>query len=243
MMLKRLPITARRCATGEAGITGLETAIILIAFVVVASVFAYTVLSAGIFSSEKSKEIVHSALDEVRSTLVLRGGTVAYKQMVDTTGDKVGDTAAVVKIALTLGSAVNGLPIDVTPPYKLNATDGNLESSGLQNSLIISYLDDRQVLRDVAWTTAFTGSDDGDFSLESTEKATITIYLVDYKYDATAGLYYDLGAGTSDPFMDTSANLLTAYQRFGLELIPVQGNALSIEKVAPQSLNDIMNLH
>ena len=243
MMLKRLPTTARRCANGEAGITGLETAIILIAFVVVASVFAYTVLSAGIFSSEKSKEIVHSALDEVRSTVVLRGGTVAYKDMVDTTGDKAGDTAAVVKIALTLGSAVNGLPIDVTPPYKLNATNGNLESSGLQNSLIISYLDDRQVLRDVAWTTAFTGSDDGDYSLESTEKATITIYLVDYKYDATAGLYYDLGAGTSDPFMDTSANLLTAYQRFGLELIPVQGNALSIEKVAPQSLNDIMNLH
>ena len=35
----------------QRGITGLETAIILIAFVVVASVFAYTVLSAGIFSA------------------------------------------------------------------------------------------------------------------------------------------------------------------------------------------------
>jgi flagellin FlaB len=42
------------------GITGLETAIILIAFVVVASVFAYTVLSAGIFSSEKGKEAIYS---------------------------------------------------------------------------------------------------------------------------------------------------------------------------------------
>ncbi len=46
------------------GITGLETAIILIAFVVVASVFAYTVLSAGIFSSEKGKEAVHSGLKQ-----------------------------------------------------------------------------------------------------------------------------------------------------------------------------------
>jgi flagellin FlaB len=34
---------------GEKGITGLETAIILIAFVVVASVFAYTVLVGGIY--------------------------------------------------------------------------------------------------------------------------------------------------------------------------------------------------
>ena len=37
----------------EKGITGLETAIILIAFVVVAAVFAYTALSAGLFSTQK----------------------------------------------------------------------------------------------------------------------------------------------------------------------------------------------
>jgi archaeal flagellin FlaB len=41
-----------RLHRSQRGITGLETAIILIAFVVVASVFAYTVLSAGIFSAE-----------------------------------------------------------------------------------------------------------------------------------------------------------------------------------------------
>ena len=34
------------------GITGLETAIVLIAFVVVASVFAFAVLSTGLLSSE-----------------------------------------------------------------------------------------------------------------------------------------------------------------------------------------------
>jgi flagellin-like protein len=35
--------------TEERGITALETAIILIAFVVVAAVFAFTILSAGTF--------------------------------------------------------------------------------------------------------------------------------------------------------------------------------------------------
>ena len=48
----------------QKGITGLETAIILIAFVVVASVFAFTVLSTGIFSSERSKETVFAGLQE-----------------------------------------------------------------------------------------------------------------------------------------------------------------------------------
>ena len=44
---------------GQKGITGLETAIILIAFVTVAAVLAYSVLSAGIFSSERGKEAVY----------------------------------------------------------------------------------------------------------------------------------------------------------------------------------------
>ena len=53
----------------QRGITGLETAIILIAFVVVASVFAFTVLSTGIFASERSKETVFSGIEEAQSTL------------------------------------------------------------------------------------------------------------------------------------------------------------------------------
>ena len=48
-------VMMKRLGRDQRGITGLETAIILIAFIVVASVFAYTVLSAGIFSSEKGK--------------------------------------------------------------------------------------------------------------------------------------------------------------------------------------------
>jgi len=52
----------------ERGVTGLETAIILIAFVVVASVFAFTVLSTGIFSAERGKETIHAGLKGARSS-------------------------------------------------------------------------------------------------------------------------------------------------------------------------------
>ena len=73
-MLKKL---ARKMQRDERGITGLETAIILIAFVVVASVFAYTVLSAGIFSAQKGQEAVYTGLQQARSTLELKGDVVA----------------------------------------------------------------------------------------------------------------------------------------------------------------------
>ena len=48
------------------GITGLETAIVLIAFVVVSSVFAFAALSTGLFSSDKAKETINAGLSEAR---------------------------------------------------------------------------------------------------------------------------------------------------------------------------------
>ena len=41
--------------------SGMETAIILIAFVVVAYAFAFAVLSTGLFTSDKSKETIRRA--------------------------------------------------------------------------------------------------------------------------------------------------------------------------------------
>jgi flagellin FlaB len=62
---------------GERGITGLETAIILIAFVTVAAVLAYSVLSAGIFSSERGKEAVYQGLETAQATMKVTSSVYA----------------------------------------------------------------------------------------------------------------------------------------------------------------------
>jgi flagellin FlaB len=56
--------------------TGLETAIILIAFVTVASVLAYAVLSAGIFSAERGKETVYGGLAQSQSTMEIQSAVL-----------------------------------------------------------------------------------------------------------------------------------------------------------------------
>ena len=61
----------------QRGVTGLETAIILIAFVVVASVFAFTVLSTGIFSAERGKETLFAGLKEAQGSLGMQGSVIA----------------------------------------------------------------------------------------------------------------------------------------------------------------------
>lgn len=76
-MTKRFVKALRKMHRGEEGITGLETAIILIAFVTVAAVLAYSVLSAGIFSAERGQEAVYSGLSQAQSSMQVRGSVYA----------------------------------------------------------------------------------------------------------------------------------------------------------------------
>jgi flagellin FlaB len=73
-MIKRFLVKIRH---EQEGITGLETAIILIAFVIVASVFSYVVLSAGLFSSQKVKEAVVAGVESTMATVELKGDIIA----------------------------------------------------------------------------------------------------------------------------------------------------------------------
>ena len=158
-MLKRLVKTMRR---DERGITGLETAIILIAFVVVASVFAYTVLSAGIFSSQKGQEAVYTGLQHARSTLELKGDVVA-----------VSNGTAVQSLVICVASALNGEKIDLTEPINGNGTAGN----GSANVVVVSYASKSQRVDDLAWTQTQLGKGNGDDMLDPGETFEITINL------------------------------------------------------------------
>jgi flagellin-like protein len=75
--MKNVRNTLIKYLTDQRGITGLETAIVLIAFVVVASVFAFTVLTTGLFTSEEAKNASVNAISSTESTLMRIGEFVA----------------------------------------------------------------------------------------------------------------------------------------------------------------------
>ena len=78
-ILKPLLSRIRGLWRDERGITGLETSIMLIAFVVVASVFAFAVLRMGIFTAGETEKAVTGVFGETTSILALRGSVVAHK--------------------------------------------------------------------------------------------------------------------------------------------------------------------
>jgi archaeal flagellin FlaB len=53
--------------------TGLEAAIVLIAFVVVAAVFSYVVLGAGFYTTQKSQETVYKSVEQATSNIQMVG--------------------------------------------------------------------------------------------------------------------------------------------------------------------------
>ena len=222
--LKRLT----RRAQDQSGVTGLETAIILIAFVVVASVFAFTVLSTGVFSAERGKETVFAGLSEAQSSLTNLGSMIAIR------GDVEG-TNALVKLRFVVGTAISGKEIDLTPP---NTSDGSTPepdaNAGAETRLIISYNDENQFIEDLDWTIDFIGKENGDFIVDPDEQAEITVWLHDQ--DATD---YNLGTTTNTQYLTTRLGINT---KFRVEVKPEEGSTLVLERTTPPRLQPVTDL-
>ena len=201
----------------NSGITGLETAIILIAFVVVAAVFAFTVMTTGLFSTEKAKTTAQAALTEASSSFITKGAVTA-------TCDDPAACAYVDSITFTVALASGAdaqtlsageLSFLYTDPNNTQRTSGlvpvggiiTLEAGAGSGVDIVSIID--------------TGPG-GTGSLEAGESAAITVNLA-----ATGGGVTQLGAGT----------------KFRIEMMAPKGGTLIVERDIPKVLTGNMNLN
>jgi flagellin FlaB len=141
--------------------TGLETAIILIAFVTVAAVFSYAVLGAGLFASEREKETLHAALDEAKSNLQISGSVIVMGNP---------GMSTINKIRFCVKNAVAGNRMDMTP------CDGTPNAT---NTCVISLTTYSNYLNNIKWTMESIGATDSDNLLESGEQFEITIDVND----------------------------------------------------------------
>ena len=206
----------------EKGITGLETAIILIAFVVVAAVFAYTVLSAGLFATQKSQEAVYSGLKEAQSTLEIRGAVTAI-------ADSMGDDGTIKQISFIVTSVLGGEPIDFTPPIA-GASNNGTSSTDSNNKVVINYIDENQNVNDLYWTITKLGNSDDDNLLEQYEKFQVTVGS-------------DTLTSNGGNLVDALGTDLTVNKTFSLVVLTPAGAVLQIERTTPPYIDQIMNLH
>ena len=212
----------RRIAIDQAGITGLETAIVLIAFIVVAAVFAFTVLTTGLFTTEKAKQTAQAGVGETQSTLTLKGSVIATA----TTEDCPGDEAICVKtISFKLGQAAGSDPVDLEPSRTLiTYSDANNQEIGVYAS-------------------------DGDRPYTG---AAVTDAIEDADDAVNWGNRWLLGAGEtvdSGEIVEFTLNVLDmaagieANREFHIEVIPAQGAVIPVVRITPLELKPAMDLN
>ena len=95
----------KQLKSDDSGFTGLEAAIVLIAFVVVAAVFSYVVLGAGFFTTQKSQETVYKGVEQASTNIQMIGNVY---------GLAATPASGINEIRFSIGLAPGAPSIDLT---------------------------------------------------------------------------------------------------------------------------------
>ena len=138
------------------GMTGLETAIILIAFIIVASTFAFTILNLGFQTAQKSGQVVQNGMNQASSSIELDGAVIAYGNS-STANAKVSNITFVIQLSaganpVDLSSGKLTVAYSSSDKYVANAYAANssqgveiTELEGTPGSHLLGYGDTYQV--------------------------------------------------------------------------------------------------
>lgn len=213
-----------RWMKNKKGLTGIETAIILIAFVISASVFAFAVLNMGLLTTSKAQEAIVSGVSQAQSSVKItsvyafadinKKNVTGLAMMVQISGTHSVDFYAD-KIAISYKNDRLAIP-DVYEKWMfINANEFSSDT----------YKGDfKTLLNEYSWTE--TGcvivevQGDGDNLLEAGEIFAIVMNLEKINTNAP----------------------LKVYEVFTVELIPGHGSKLTFTGQIPASLLGVMVL-
>ena len=159
-MRKEKMIERRSIRKDKRAFTGLEAAIVLTAFIVVAAVFSYVVLNAGFFTTQKAKSTVHTGVRQATSSVELCGDVVGYADSNDTNLDYL-----IFYVRNTAGKT----PVDIAST--------TVTITGSTTHAILA-LNSTAADSNGEWTYTFIDGD-GDTLLEKNEKLQIKANFVD----------------------------------------------------------------
>lgn len=199
----------------QKGITGLETAIILIAFIVVAAVFAFTVMTTGLFSTEKAKTTAQAGIAEASSTFAPKGGLIAECAQ---NAQNACTHVDALTFQITTASGSTGTSI---APDKIALIYSDDNQRDATNADINNRLPADGILSTVTITKIVASAANAPELLQQGDVAEIRVEL-----NTTAG----------------AATLLGNNAIFRLEIIPQQGGSLILSRKTPPELMPVMNL-
>ncbi len=212
----------KRFARNKKAISGLETAIVLIAFVIVASAFAYAVLNMGFLATQKAQEVAIGGLQAASAAIVLDGPVYGYST-------ESGSNASITTVIFWLKIASGADSIDLN----LNKTTVGFQNPrGVWPNIYntgggsLSY-----AIGGGTWTSAATASSvvwevGSGNTLDKNEKVRITLTLSDLSKTG-----------------DVNAGKVLRNEQFKIIVKPPVGSVLSIVRYAPSEVKTVNDLN
>jgi len=193
------------------GILGVESAIILIAFVIVAAAFSFMVVNMGLFATQRGRDTINQGIQEASTPLML-DGSIMIK------GNSDGNVTAIIIPLKTLGvkyvpmaneTTVVSLRVENHTAYAniYNGID-DTDPKGKNFDTLISGLGSTTTK-----AALFIENSDGDESMDAQEKGLLIISL-------------------------NSSDVACKRENVFIEIRPEKGAPLSIEFTVPSELQE-----
>lgn len=167
--------------TNDNGFTGLEAAIVLIAFVVVAAVFSYVVLGAGFFTTQKAQETIYN--------LQVIGNVYGLNSTADS-GVKVVD-----EIRFTITVAPGSPSVDLSKMKLVFSTPNTPIITLSQNNTISASVS--------SFTTKLNGATQQD-TMSSGEQVELDFFIAGVPKSTNMNFEIRPGIGAALPFTKTT---------------------------------------
>jgi flagellin FlaB len=156
------------------GMVGIEAAIVLISFVIVAAAFSFMVVNMGLFSTQRGRETIQQGISEASSPLTIDGSVHIYCS-------NTNNVSGIVAPLKTLG--VRYVPMD-DPETEISIRIENHTAyadiyEGINAAVVPtgSSLDELYTATSKGNATLFIGNTDNDSSLDYNEKGYLVISL------------------------------------------------------------------
>lgn len=149
--------------------TGLEAAIVLTAFVVVAAVFSYVVLNAGFFTTQTAKSTIHTGISHATSSVELAGNVIGY-------GDGDVSTSKLDNVTFYVRLTAGQNPVDLNE----TVVTYTIETGHYMVAKNWTHCINGTMPESNEWAFTFVGgTSDSDQLLERGEKAQIFVNIAD----------------------------------------------------------------
>ena len=218
-----------RFIKNDKGFTGLEAAIVLIAFVVVAAVFSYVMLGAGFYTTQKSQEVVHTGVAQASSSIAPSGDIIVKGADADPLG-AAGAGGAASQITFYVTNTAGGTDVDMdktiisytdaddffTKEYLRDSGDG-VNTKG--PSPDIGAVVDWTVTNGWLYQAVISNTATADNLLSKGEKYKVVLNLDEF-----------LATGTP------TGSLPEVNEQFKIEVKPPEGAVLTISRTLPAAL-------